>query len=262
MLRAEGLSKAFGALTATDDVSLALAPGERVGLIGPNGAGKTTLFNILAGEIAPDAGRVLLDGADVTALGPDARARRGLARSFQKNAVFDSISVADNLALADLAARGRAWRWRPGLPADTRDRVAATAERVGLTDQLETPADALSYGAVRQLEVGLALIAEPKALLLDEPTAGMSPEETAAMQALIADLPQETAVLLVEHDMDLVFGLAERLIVMTAGAILFDGAPEDAQRSEAVREVYLGAALEEEGSASASKTPAEEPSAC
>ena len=242
MLEAAGLSKRFGALQATYDVSLRLEAGARHAIIGPNGAGKTTLFNLLAGEIRPDAGRISLDGRDVTQASPDARARAGLGRSFQRNNLFETETVALNLALADIARRGSGWQvWRR-LDADkaARERCAMMAERVGLAHDLARPVASLSYGARRQLEVALALMGEPKVLLLDEPTAGMSPEETGRMLALIDGLPSDLAVLIVEHDMDLVFAHATRITVLNYGKVLFEGAPEEVRASALVQETYLG----------------------
>ena len=242
MLEASGLFKRFGALQATRGVSLKLETGARHAIIGPNGAGKTTLFNLLAGEVKPDAGQILLDGRDVTHASPDARARTGLGRSFQRNNLFETESVALNLALADIAHHGTGWHvWRR-LSADraARARAEDVAERVGLADALARPVASLSYGARRQLEVALALIGEPKVLLLDEPTAGMSPEETGRMLSLIDGLPTDLAVLIVEHDMDLVFSHATRITVLNYGEVLFEGSPDEVRASTLVQDTYLG----------------------
>jgi branched-chain amino acid transport system ATP-binding protein len=242
MLEARGLGKAFGALTVTRDVSLHLLPGARHAVVGPNGSGKTTLFNLLAGELQPDAGQVLLGGRDVTRLSPDTRARAGLARSFQKSNLFPDLSVHDNLALALTIGDGRAgvfWRRFERLPG-LAERIAVLARRVRLEDMLDLPARALPYGTQRQLELGLALAGSPKVLLLDEPTAGMSAEETQAMTALIAGLPRELAMLIVEHDMEVVFELAERITVLDYGSVLAEGTPDEMRRSDAVRRRYFG----------------------
>ncbi len=242
VLRADALNKSFGALTVTRDISLAVAPGARHALIGPNGAGKTTLFNLLTGELAPDSGRVSLDGRDVTARPPDRRARAGLARSYQRNNLFESMTVRDNLITALIAARGlgRVF-WRPLRARSGLDRDAARlAEKTGVAGALDEPARTLSYGMQRQLEVGLALASDPKVLLLDEPTSGMSPEETEAMRRLIAGLPADLAVLIIEHDIDLVLGLADRVTVLDYGTVLFEGTPDEVRDSEAVRQRYLG----------------------
>lgn len=242
MLSIEGVVKRFGALTAVDGVSFSVRAGERVGLIGPNGAGKSTLFAVLAGAVRQDAGRIDIDGRDVGRLGPAARARLGLARSFQRNALFDPMTVAENLALADIAARGGGWRLRPGARLGEAERVAAAAAAIGLAGALDLPAAALSYGDKRRLEIGLALIAEPRLLLLDEPAAGMGREETAGVRALLAGLPRDLTLILVEHDLDLVFAVVERLVVLAEGRVVFDGPPAAAAADEGVRAAYLGPA--------------------
>lgn len=242
MLRATGLCKSFGALQATQDVSLHLAPGTRHALIGPNGAGKTTLFHLLAGEILPDAGKIELNGQDVTNASPDRRARAGLARSFQRNNLFDTETVRQNLLFADIAARGAGWHFWRRLTADlaANRRAEVIAEQTGLADVLEATVSSLSYGARRQLEVGIALIGQPKVLLLDEPAAGMSADETGRMLALIDSLPSDLAILIVEHDMDLVFAHADRITVLNYGQVLFEGTPEEVRASALVQETYLG----------------------
>jgi branched-chain amino acid transport system ATP-binding protein len=242
MLRAQGLHKRFGALKVTDGVSLHVPAGSRHAIIGPNGAGKTTLFNLLAGALRPDAGRIELDGADVTRLPPHRRARLGLARSFQRNSLFPGETVRGNLLLADIAARGtgtQLWR-RLDRMRESHARVEALAERIGLAAMLERPASTLAYGVQRQLELGLALIAQPKLLLLDEPTAGMGPGETGRMLELIDALPRELTVVLIEHDMSLVFDHAERITVLHQGGVLMEGTAEQVRASPVVRETYLG----------------------
>ena len=242
MLRAENLCKAFGALQVTRDVSLEIPEGERHAIIGPNGAGKTTLFNLLAGELAPDAGAILIDDRDITRLPPNRRARLGLARSFQKNNLFPRRSVRDNLLLADIAARGYGYRFWSRLAArkDAFFKAETIAGQIGLADDMERGVAELSYGAQRQLEVGLALMAEPKVLLLDEPTSGMSPEETGRMLRLIDDLPRSLTVLMIEHDMDVVFAHADRITVLNYGEVLMQGRPEEVRGSDVVQETYLG----------------------
>ncbi len=242
MLRADRLSKAFGALQVTREVSLDIAEGARHAIIGPNGAGKTTLFNLLAGELAPDAGAILIDDRDITRLPPNRRARLGLARSFQKNNLFPRQSVMDNLLLADIAARGYGYQFWPRLAAraDAHEKAATVAGQIGLVEDVERGVAELSYGAQRQLEVGLALMAEPKVLLLDEPTSGMSPEETGRMLRLIDDLPRSLAVVMIEHDMDLVFSHADRITVLNYGQVLMEGTPQEVQGSDVVQETYLG----------------------
>lgn len=242
MLRAEKIFKSFGALQVTRDVSLEIPVGVRHAIIGPNGAGKTTLFNLIAGELTPDEGRILIDGQDVTGFSVDRRARRGLSRSFQKNNLFLSGTVRDNLILADIVTEGYGthfWR-RLSSNRSAYEKTAAVAEQVGLADLLARGVSELSYGAQRQLEVGLALMGAPKVLLLDEPTSGMSPEETGRMLQLIDDLPRDLAVLLIEHDMDLVFSHADRITVLNYGEILMEGTPEEVRGSDVVQETYLG----------------------
>jgi branched-chain amino acid transport system ATP-binding protein len=242
MLEAAGLHKAFGSLVVTDDVTLTVPRGGRQAVIGPNGAGKTTLFNLISGELKPDAGAIRVDGVDMSALRPDARARAGLARSFQRNNLFLDMTVAETLATA--AAIGAGWSrrfWRPFSGAtELHERASAIAEQVGLADRLDEQVRHLSYGNQRQLEIALALTGAPKVLLLDEPTAGMSPEETKAMRALIAALPKDLTILMIEHDMDVVFGLAERITVLDYGRVLVSGTPDEIRKSDVVRDVYLG----------------------
>jgi branched-chain amino acid transport system ATP-binding protein len=244
MLVAEQLNHAFGALQVTRDVSLQVPVGVRHAVIGPNGAGKTTLFNILAGELRPLSGRILLDGEDVTRAPPHRRARAGLARSFQRNNLFAGFSVRENLVLARLAVSGegavfwrrlRAARWR-------REEIEQVAARVGLLEVLERPVSSLAYGTLRQLEIGLALVSAPRVLLLDEPTSGMSPEETARVLGLVQELPRDLAVVIIEHDMDMVFETADRITVLNYGEVLLEGTPDEVRGSDAVRESYLGSA--------------------
>lgn len=242
MLEARGLSKRFGALGVVRDVSLALAPGERRVVLGPNGAGKTTLFGLLAGEIRPDAGAVHLAGRDITRLSLDARARAGLARSYQKNNLLPGLSVRENLALAVTARQGGGaslLRDSFRVPA-IREAAAETAALVGLSDLLEAPVDALPYGPRRQLEVGLALATRPRVLMMDEPTSGIGPDMMPFFHRLLHDLPRDLTVLIVEHDMDLAFAIADRVTVLDHGEVVFEGAPEEARASPLLREIYLG----------------------
>ena len=242
MLEAIGITKSFGALVVADDVHLAVRAGAREAVIGPNGAGKTTLFNILGGQLKPDAGTVRLDGREITGLAPEARARAGLGRSFQRNNLFPDLTVAESLATACALRRGLApvfWRGFATLTA-VHERASAIAERVGLADHLDRRVRHLAYGNQRQLEVALALACEPAVLLLDEPTAGMSPEETRAMKALIGRLPADLTVLMIEHDMDVVFDIAERITVLDYGKVIVAGTPDEIRASDLVREIYLG----------------------
>ena len=242
MLEVRDLCKSFETLPVTYQVSFSVPKGRRHAVIGPNGAGKTTLFNLLTGEIAPDSGSVHLDGTDITGMRPDARVRAGLGRSFQQNNLFLDMTVRENLAAACAVHSGAIrtfWREFRRFP-EVVEAAERVAHRVGVGAVLDTPVGELSYGSQRQIEVGLALAVQPKVLLLDEPTAGMSPEETGAMQELIAGLPGDLTVIIIEHDMDVVFGLAERVTVLDYGAILFEGDPAEVHASDVVRTRYLG----------------------
>ncbi|MPZ55303.1 MAG: ATP-binding cassette domain-containing protein [Rhizobiales bacterium] len=241
-LETRSLCKSFGSLAVTQDVSLAFEVGWRYAIIGPNGAGKTTYFNLLAGNLRPDAGSILFSGRDITRLDVTSRARVGIARSFQRNNLFPDFTVRDNLALACALRAGTARVfWRP-----MRQLTSAHAEaddlaaQVGLTEVLGTAVRHLSYGSQRQLEVALALACKPQVLLLDEPTSGMSPEETSRMRVLIADIPRTLTVIVVEHDMDIVLDFADRIIVLDYGRVLEQGTPAEIRASEVVRERYLG----------------------
>jgi branched-chain amino acid transport system ATP-binding protein len=242
ILALEGLTRRFGALAAVNAVSLEIAARERRAIIGPNGAGKTTLFNLITGHLAPSAGRIVLGGAPITGLAPHAVARRGLARSFQRNNLFPRLPVGENLRLAAAADGGGSWnllgrvdRLRAPL-----GRARETAEAVGLAERLDVPAGALSYGEQRQLEVGLALATRPRLLLLDEPTAGMSPEETLRMTRMLEGLPREITLLIIEHDMDVVASLADRVTVLHYGEVLTEGSFDHVKADPRVYEVYLG----------------------
>ncbi|HET6182826.1 MAG TPA: ABC transporter ATP-binding protein [Acetobacteraceae bacterium] len=242
LLDIRGLCKRFGGLRATDDVSLTLFPGEIHAVIGPNGAGKTTLIAQIAGELAPDSGQVLLDGAEITRLSSAARAARGLVRSFQITSVFPDFSALDNVALAVQAHAGHSFRfWRPAArdPA-LREPARARLAEMGLAARADVPAGALSHGERRTLELAMALAAAPRALLLDEPLAGMGPEESAQMIRLLAGLKGRFGVLLVEHDMDAVFALADRVSVLEYGRVIAAGTPEEVRRDPLARAAYLG----------------------
>ncbi len=242
MLDVLNLKKSFGALTVTNDVSLSVATGERRVILGPNGAGKTTLFNLLVGELTPDAGTIALGGADVTALGVARRARLGLSRSYQKNTLFDGLTIRENIGLAAAVALGRA---NPLFADSLSDRavtetVAEVAAQVGLSDLLDAPVDAVSYGARRQLEVGVALATRPRVLLMDEPTSGVGPEMIKGFHRLLKSLPRDLAVVIIEHDMDLAFDVADSVTVLNYGQVVFDGDPDAALRSALLKEIYLG----------------------
>ena len=244
VFRARGLCKSFGSLRVTDDISLSLPVGRRHGLIGPNGAGKTTLFDLITGEVKADSGQVFLDGRSLNGASPDARARAGLARSFQRNNLFEGLTVRENLALA-CALKHRIghvfWR-RTGSFTVLNEEAEANAVRLGLADHLGQRVSTLDYGTQRQLEIGLALVQEPLVLLLDEPTAGMSPEETSGILGMLSSLPATLTLLIIEHDMDVIFGLAERITVLDYGRVLLEGSPTEVRGSDEVRRRYLGAA--------------------
>jgi len=237
MLRAIGLTRRFGGLLAVADVSLDLAMGELHAVIGPNGAGKSTLVNLLAGELAATSGSIHIDGRDVTGWSNWRIARCGVGRSFQRSNLMADMTVLENARLA-VPAR-RLWRWLR--EADASVSVARDAlARVGLADFARHRAGALSHGQLRQLEIGVALAARPKVLLLDEPLAGMGPEESGHFAEMLRQLARDHAVLLVEHDMDVVFAVADRMTVMLDGRVLASGAPADIRASPSVRDAYLG----------------------
>ena len=241
-LETRSLYKSFGSLTAAQNVSLAFEAGLRYAIIGPNGAGKTTYFNLLAGNLRPDSGTVLFLGRDVTGLDVTSRAKIGIARSFQRNNLFPDFTVRENLMLA-CALRAGTTRvfWRPMRQTTSgHAEVDELAARVGLADALGTTVRRLSYGSQRQLEVALALACRPQVLLLDEPTSGMSPEETARMHDLITGIPRSLTVVVIEHDMDIVLNFADRIIVLDYGRVLEQGAPADIRASKVVRQRYLG----------------------
>jgi ABC-type branched-subunit amino acid transport system ATPase component len=239
MIETSDLRREFGGIKALAGVSLKVAEGERRAIIGPNGAGKTTLFNVLTGELEPTAGEVRLAGENVTGRRPHELARRGVARMYQRNELFDPLSARDNVAIAIAAAAGP---YRPFTSPPTTERVAADdlLERVGLGTRAATPARALSHGERRQLELAVALARRPRVLLLDEPTAGMSPAETARITELIASLDRSLTLVIVEHDMDVVFRLAERITVLHEGRVIAEGTPAQVRGDTLVNEVYLG----------------------
>jgi branched-chain amino acid transport system ATP-binding protein len=242
LLRTDQLVKRFGGLTATDHASLSVRTGELHALIGPNGAGKTTLIHQLSGALAPSAGRIHFDGHDITNVPMHERVHRGLVRSYQITAVFKRLSVLDNLALALQSRDGSSLRfWQPARAERARyEAAAAVAERLGLGTQLDRIAGALSHGEQRQLEVGLALALNPKLLLLDEPMAGMGPEESERMVELLQGLRGSVAMLLVEHDMDAVFRLADRISTLVFGRIIATGTADEIRAHPEVKRAYLG----------------------
>ena len=248
MLQLDGVSKHFGALAATDDVNFAIESGERVALVGPNGAGKTTLFNLICGELTPDKGTVRLDGRDVTRQPPERIAGAGLGRTFQRNSLFLESTVYENIRLAVQGRRGVRYQMLrpvekyPQLREETEEVLA----RVGLAERSEIKVAELSYGEQRQLELGVTLATSPRVLLLDEPTAGMSAKETQEMVAMLKSMPDTVALLIVEHDMDVVAALAHRIVVLNFGKVIADGMPEEVRKNEEVLAAYLGAGSEDE----------------
>jgi ABC-type branched-subunit amino acid transport system ATPase component len=242
LLDVQGLAKRFGGLVVTDQVSLQVQAGRIHALIGPNGAGKTTLVAQLAGQLPSDGGCVRLAGEDITTLGAHQRARRGLMRSFQITRLFKSLSVLDNLVFAAGAAgAGNFSAWRPRRAAgEGHDRARQVLHRVGLAAKADQMIEQLSHGEQRALEVGMTLAAGPKLVLLDEPMAGMGAEESEAMAALIAGLRQDCAVLLIEHDVEAVFRLADEVSVLVNGRLIASGAPEAVRRHPEVVAAYLG----------------------
>jgi len=242
VLQVDGLVKRFGGLLATDNACFDVLTGEVHALIGPNGAGKTTLIHLISGSLVPDAGRVHFDGIDVSHMPMPSRVAHGLARSYQITSVFPRLTVLDNVALAVQAHAGNSLNfWRPARRDHELYALAAeVVQRIGLSEQLQSSAAALSHGQQRQLEVGLALATRPKLLLLDEPLAGMGPEESERMIELLQSLRGETTLLLVEHDMDAVFRLAERISVLVYGRIIATGLPQDIRVNPLVRAAYLG----------------------
>ena len=241
-LEARGLKRRFGALVATNDVSFAVQPGARQALIGPNGAGKTTLINLLTGVLTPTTGQVWLQGRDVTHLPPSARVKMGLSRTFQINQLFPDLTPAESLALAISERNGWGadfWRVAGGRPEIVAE-IESLLTRFGLESDFDRPTRKLPYGKQRLLEIALALATRPQVLLLDEPAAGVPEEERQDILAALAALPSDVAILLIEHDMDLVFNFAERISVLVAGKLLTEGAPEAIAADERVRAVYLG----------------------
>jgi branched-chain amino acid transport system ATP-binding protein len=246
-LQVAGLGKDYGGVTVLQSVSFEVQPGERRGIIGPNGAGKTTLFKLITGEVRPTRGRVLLDGRDVTALPVHARVNLGLGQTFQRNNLFPALSVLDHVRLALQRRGGRAWRWPVLRPIRADQDLTAEAEALlaslSLHAQRHAPAHTLAYGQQRALEVAVALATQPRLLLLDEPTAGMSPAETAEIVRFIAALPRDLTLLIVEHDMDAVFSLAEQLTVLHVGEVIADGPVADVRADPRVQAIYLGTGI-------------------
>lgn len=242
LLELTGLTKRYGHLVAVDEVTMTVRQGEHRALIGPNGAGKTTLFNLIGGVDRPTAGTIRFDGHDVTDQPEHKRARVGLAKTFQNSNLFDGMTAHENVATAVRHRAGVARRmFRPAASHDEEnERAWALLDRVGLDDQAGAVAGALSHGERRQLEVAVALAIEPRLLLLDEPVAGMSTAESDRFVAMLDALPRDLTVVLIEHDMDVVFAVANAISVMQAGRLLTEGTPEEVRNSAEVQEAYLG----------------------
>jgi branched-chain amino acid transport system ATP-binding protein len=242
LLELRKLVKRYGGLVATDHLDLTVRRGEIHAIIGPNGAGKTTLIHQISGAIAPSAGSILFNGVDITGVTMHERVKLGLARSYQITNIFNHYSVLDNIALAVQARRGSSMRfWKQAVSDHALfDEARATGAKVGLGPRLDVIAGNLSHGEQRQLEVGLALATRPKLLLLDEPMAGMGPDESARLIPLIRQLRNEIGVVLIEHDMDAVFQLADRISVLVAGRIIATGTPDEIRGDKDVKQAYLG----------------------
>jgi len=244
VLSTKKLNKRFGSLVVAKDIALDLPRGVRYALIGPNGAGKTTLINLMTGMVRPDSGQIFLGGKELTSLRPEARVRQGLARTFQINTLFPQLTALESVALSVLERRGDSKVWRKSLPAyreaiDEAHDILVSLNLKAVADRLTRE---LPYGQQRLLEIALALATKPRVLLLDEPAAGVPKDESAELFGAIAGLSRDLTVLFIEHDMDVVFRFASRILVMVGGRILVEGSPEEIARNHEVREVYLGKA--------------------
>ena len=241
-LQTEGLNKSFGGISACTDVSLCVERGARHALIGPNGAGKTTLINLLTGVLEPSAGRILLEGEDITGASPHHRVRRGLARTFQINQLFADFTPLESIGLAISERLGHGGDWwrvagsRISLDAD----IVGMLERFRLADVMHERVATLAYGKQRLLEIALAIACQPRVLLLDEPAAGVPEDERHEILAAVASLPRDVTVLIIEHDMDIVFSFAERISVLVNGSLFVEGKPDEVGRDPRVKAVYLG----------------------
>ncbi|HEY8383291.1 MAG TPA: ABC transporter ATP-binding protein [Microvirga sp.] len=242
LLAVHDLCKNFGGVAAARNVSFTVEAGAMVAIIGPNGAGKSTVFNMIGGQLTPDAGRVLLDGADITRLDASARFRRGVGRTFQVAQVFLSMTVAETVQMALVSHRHETLKlWRPARTLH-RDEAVALLGRVGMGEAADRPCSTLAYGDVKRVELAIALAGAPKLLLMDEPTAGMAPRERAALMDLTAAIAESEriGVLFTEHDMDVVFGHADRVLVLLRGEIIAAGTPDEVRADPRVRQAYLG----------------------
>ena len=242
LLKVTGLYKSYGAVQASNNFNIEVASGEIHALIGPNGAGKTTILNQLNGEIKPDAGSIFFNGTNITGLPIHKRARLGLARSYQITHIFEKLTVRANLSLANQAHSGHSFRFWKNAASDPElyEPLNAALERIGLQERAQLLAGNLSHGEKRQLEFGMALAGNPKLLLLDEPYAGIGPGGTVELSKLVRKLKEDVTILLVEHDMNVVFSLADRITVLDYGKVVASGAPEKIRNNPAVRQAYLG----------------------
>jgi ABC-type branched-subunit amino acid transport system ATPase component len=242
VLSTRNLNKSFGSLVVAQDIAISVPRGERYALIGPNGAGKTTLINLMTGMLRPDSGEILLGGDDITALRPDARVKRGLARTFQINTLFAHLTALESVSLSILERDGHAHNWWRSLPrfGGALDEAFAILKSLNLEKAAHRLTRELPYGQQRLLEIALALATRPRVLLLDEPAAGVPRDESPELFAAISNLSSELTVLFIEHDMNVVFRFASRIIVMVGGRILVEGTPQEISRDPRVREVYLG----------------------
>jgi ABC-type branched-subunit amino acid transport system ATPase component len=246
ILETKGLEKRFGGITAARDVNLSVEKGARHALIGPNGAGKTTVINLLTGVLKPTSGRIMLEGNDITDVAPYERVRRGMARTFQINQLFLDLTPLESVGLvvSERLGLGGDW-WRVvGTKSAVTDEIVEVMERFRLTDIMHERTATLPYGKQRLLEIALAFACQPRVLLLDEPAAGVPEAERHELLATIEALPAEVTVLLIEHDMDLVFSFADRISVLVNGSLFVDGTPEDVARDPRVKAVYLGEELD------------------
>jgi branched-chain amino acid transport system ATP-binding protein len=243
VLSTKGLNRRFGQLVVANNIEIALPRGARYALIGPNGAGKTTLINLLTGMLRPDSGQIYLGGEDITGLEPDTRVKRGLVRTFQINTLFPNLSALESVTLAVLERSGDANNWRRSLPSykNAIDEAYSILQTLLLGDDCERPTRQLAYGQQRLLEIALALASKPKVLLLDEPAAGVPKDESGELFKVVTGISSDISVLFIEHDMDVVFRFATRIIVMVAGGILVEGTPAEIAADQRVRDVYLGA---------------------
>ena len=242
LFEVKNLVKNFGGLAVTNNVSLSLAPGDRLALIGPNGAGKTTFVNLVSGHLKPDGGSIMLAGEDITGVKAMQRVRRGLVRSFQVTRLFADMTPQEHVALAILQRDGKSTRMfgRHDAMRPVVEEVGETLNLLGLSELAHLKVREIAYGQQRLLEIALAMALRPKVLLLDEPAAGVPQSETARIERALDILPSDLAVLMIEHDMDLVFRFAKRVMVLAAGTVIFDGSPQDVTQDVAVREAYLG----------------------